>query len=133
MIKARVIPKSWLANQGRSSEWLWNNGFRPEVHRTHANDDTEVRLWRLPSSAEGQGGHTVDLFIDKEDLLQEAALAYGGLSNLAIAIAHRMADEVVFTRHKVKRLNKRVENLQDEKEELEAKVADYVKKRAAGI
>lgn len=101
MIKARIIPKSWLKTYhtamgyttgNRGSEYLWDNSYRPEVECMFPSNDDDVRLWRLTSTPEGTGGHQVDLFIDRHTLLDETIEAYGGVANTIRALARRITD-----------------------------------------
>ena len=101
MIKARVIPKSWLKRPSRrSSTYLWREGFKPKVETLAVSNDRRARLWRLQSSPEGQGGHQIDLFIDQSSLLEECLLAYGGAANLMLALSDVIKDQ----QEQVKRL-----------------------------
>lgn len=138
MIKARVIPKSWLktyhtwtgyTSGNRSSGYLWREGYRPEVETMEASNDPTVRLWRLQSSPDGVGGHQIDLFIDREDLLDEAVKAHGGLPELMKELGARASHK----RYELKQAGKVVAQQAQRIEELEAKVAEYAKRRAAGI
>lgn len=101
MINARAFPKSWLKtysnwlghSSSKSNRHIWRDAHRPEVERRWSSNEDPVRLWRIATTPDGVEGRVVDLFIEKELLLDEAITAYGSIPAVLEAIADKLKQD----------------------------------------